>query len=554
MVRMTGKRALMEMLRAEGVDYIFGNPGTSESPIMDALEDYPDIKYMLTTQEGVAMGMGDAYARATGKPAFVNLHIETGLANGISLLTNAYEGGTPLVLTSANQDIRKLSNNRSDLVQMVEQFTKWSAEVTHPEQLPGIIRRAFNEAKTPPTGPTYVAFSANALDDEGEMDIIPSSKGYFRIGPDKTAIAEAARLLKDAQDPVIIVGDRAAQSESSQEIVKVAEMLGARVYATNYSEMNYPTGHPQFLGALNPSMPDSKKIIGSSDVVLAVGTNVFSGFFYFSGPALGANTKLIHVDQAYEEIGKSEPTDVGIIADPKIAMVELIDALESKMSGAEKEAAKGRMLTVSEEKASLKRDWQSRLQRDWDNQPMTADRMMHEISNALPDDTIIADDSITSRGSIHSSMEFNEPGSIYGIRGGALGWGMGGVLGVKLAYPERPVVAVVGDGSSMMTVQALWTAANANIPVVYIICNNSAYRVLKLNMNVYKRDVLGENPPNSQYMGTDFPIRLNIAGIAEAIGVYGRQITDPTELSGAVRDALASGKPAVLDVVIDGTV
>ncbi len=554
MVRMTGKRALMEMLRAEGVDYIFGNPGTSESPIMDALEDFPDIKYMLTTQEGVAMGMGDAYARATGKPAFVNLHIETGLANGISLLTNAYEGGTPLVLTSANQDIRKLSNNRSDLVQMVEQFTKWSAEVTHPEQLPGIIRRAFNEAKTPPTGPTYVAFSANALDDEGEMDIIPSPRGYFRIGPDKAAIEEAARLLKDAQDPVVIVGDRAAQSESSQEIVKVAEMLGARVYATNYSEMNFPTGHPQFLGALNPSMPDSKKIIGSSDVVLAVGTNVFSGFFYFSGPALGANTKLIHVDQAYEEVGKSEPTDVGIIADPKIAMAELIDALESKMSGDEKEAAKGRILTVSEEKAGIKRDWQSRLERDWDNQPMTADRMMHEISNALPDDTIIADDSITSRGSIHSSMEFNEPGSIYGIRGGALGWGMGGVLGVKLAYPDRPVVAVVGDGSSMMTVQALWTAANANIPVVYIICNNSAYRVLKLNMNVYKRDILGENPPNSQYMGTDFPIRLNIAGIAEAIGVYGRQITDPSELSGAVRDALASGRPAVLDVVIDGTV
>ncbi len=138
MTRMTGKRALMEMLRAEGVEYIFGNPGTSESPIMDALEDFPDIKYMLATQEGVAMGMGDAYARATGKPSFVNLHIESGLANGISLLTNAYEGGTPLVLSSANKDIRKLSGGRSDLVQMVDQFTKWSAEVTHAEQLPAI--------------------------------------------------------------------------------------------------------------------------------------------------------------------------------------------------------------------------------------------------------------------------------------------------------------------------------------------------------------------------------------------------------------------------------
>ena len=554
MTRMTGKRALMEMLQAEGVEYIFGNPGTSESPIMDALEDFPDIKYMLATQEGVAMGMGDAYARATGKPSFVNLHIESGLANGISLLTNAYEGGTPLVLTSANKDIRKLSGGRSDLVQMVEQFTKWSAEVTHPEQLPGIMRRAFNEAKTPPTGPTYVAFAANALDDEAEMDIVPSPKGYFRTGPDKAAIEEATRLLAGASNPVIIVGDRVAQSQASQAVVRVAELLGAKVYATNFSEVNFPSGHPQFLGMLNPTLPASREMLSSADAVLAVGTNVFSGFFYFSGRVLGSSTKLIHVDQAYQEVAMSEPTDVGIIADPKMAMTELAEALESGMSGVDKEAAKGRAIIAGEEKAAQRAAWENRLKDKWDNAPMTADRMMHEIASALPPDTIVADDSITTRASVHAAMEFNEPDSIYGIRGGALGWGMGGVLGVKLAHPDRPVVAVVGDGSSMMTVQALWTAANANIPVVYIICNNSSYRVLKLNMNVYKKDVLGEDPPQSQYLGTDLPIRLNVAGIAEAIGVHGRQISDPSELAGAVKEALALGKPAVLDVVIDGAI
>ena len=137
MPRMTGKRALMEMLRAEGVEYIFGNPGTSEGPILDALEDFPDLKYMLATQEGVAMGMADAYARATGNPSFVNLHIETGLANGISLLSNAHEGGTPLVLTSANKDIRKLAEGRTPLAEMVRLFTKWSVEVTHPRHQAG---------------------------------------------------------------------------------------------------------------------------------------------------------------------------------------------------------------------------------------------------------------------------------------------------------------------------------------------------------------------------------------------------------------------------------
>ena len=176
MPRMTGKRALMEMLRAEGVDFIFGNPGTSEGPILDALEGYPDLRYMLTTQEGVAMGMADGYARAAGKVSFVNLHIETGLANGISLLQNAKDGGTPLVLTAANKDIRKLAEDRTDLAEMVRLFTKWTAEVTHPEQVPSVMRRAFQEAKTPPTGPTFVAFSANALDDEAEMDIVPSDR------------------------------------------------------------------------------------------------------------------------------------------------------------------------------------------------------------------------------------------------------------------------------------------------------------------------------------------------------------------------------------------
>ena len=150
---------------------------------------------MLPTQEGVAMGMADAYARATGKPSFVNLHIETGLANGISLLTNAYEGGTPLVLTSGNKDVRKLAEGRTNLVEMVKQFTKWSAEVTHPEQVPSAMRRAFNEAKTPPTGPTYLAFSANALDDEADVEIVPSAEGYFRMGPDSRATEEAARML-----------------------------------------------------------------------------------------------------------------------------------------------------------------------------------------------------------------------------------------------------------------------------------------------------------------------------------------------------------------------
>ncbi|MCI0439282.1 MAG: thiamine pyrophosphate-binding protein [Chloroflexi bacterium] len=553
MTKMKGKHALMEMLRAEGVEYIFGNPGTSEGPILDALEGYPDLKYMLVTQEGVAMGMADAYARATQRPAFVSLHIETGLANGISLLHNASEGGTPLVLTSANKDIRKLAEGRTDLAEMTRLFTKWSAEVTHPEQLPAVMRRAFNEARTPPTGPTYVAFSANALDDEADVEIVPSPKGYHRIAPDRSAVEDAARLLAGASSPVILVGDRVAQSNASQEAARLAEMTGARVYATSYSEMNFPTGHPQFLGRIGVSTPEGRQLLSSTDVVLAVG-NVFTGYFYFSGRTLGPKTKLIHVDSAHREVGKSEPTDVGIIADPKVALSELADALDSEMSGSDREAAKGRAASAAEEKARQKAAWERRVRERWDTRPMSAERMMAEVAAALPPDTIIADDSITTRNAVHGAIEFNEPGSVFGERGGALGWGMGGALGLKLANPERPVVGVVGDGSSMMTVQALWTAASASIPVVYVICNNRSYRILKLNMNAYKRHILKEQTPQSKYLAMDFPMPLNIAGMAEAMGVYGRTIEDPSEIAPAMKRALDSGKPAVLDVVVDGAV
>lgn len=551
---MTGKRALMEMLRAEGVEYIFGNPGTSEGPILDALEGYPDIRYMLVTQEGAAMGMADAYARYRGKPAFVNLHIETGLANGVSLLANAAEGGTPLVLTSANKDIRKLAEGRTDLVEMVRQFCKWSAEVTHPEQVAGVMRRAFNEAKTPPTGPVYVAFSANALDDEGEVEIAASPEGYHRIAPDERAVGDAARLLAGADNPALLVGDRVASSDAAMDAVRLAETLGAKVYATQFSQVNFPTSHSQFFGLTSPSMPEGRAALADVDVAVAVGTSAFPTYFHFGGRALGARTALIHIDSALAEIGKSEPTAVGMHADPKMALARLDDALRVAMTGAEQEAAKGRATTLADAKAAQRAAWQARARERWDVAPMSSERMMTEIAGALPADAIVVDDAVTTRASLFGALDFDEPGSLLGISGGALGWGMGGALGVKLASPDRPVVAVVGDGSSMMTVQALWTAANADIPVVYVICNNAAYRVLKLNMNLYQTQILGQAAPESEYIGMDFPAPLNIAGMAEAMGVFGRKISDPAEVAPALRDALALGKPAVLDVAIDGGV
>jgi benzoylformate decarboxylase len=555
MPKMLGKHALAQMLVAEGVEYIFGNPGTSETPFLDGLQDFPQLQYVQALQEGTAVGMADGYARATGKPAFANIHIAGGLANGISGLYNAFRGGTPLVLTAGNSDTRMLINEpvlSGDLVAMTEQYTKWSTEILHASDIPVAIRRAFKEAKTPPTGPVFVSFPWNTMDEEIEFEATGSSPGYFRIRPDTAAIAAATELLASAQNPVIVVGDRVAQSGAADAVVRVAEQTGARVLATSYSEVNFPTGHPQWGGMLNLNSPATARQFENADVVMAVGTDVFASFLYVDVPFLKSDARLIHVDSNYWEIEKTYPTEVGIMADPAAGLTDLAESLDAEMNGSQREAAATRAVTLGAARQRDNERYQERIKPTWDNRPMPVERMMHELAAAVPPDTIVADESVTSRPAMNRAFEFTRPGDIYGIRGGALGWAMPGALGVKLAHPDRPVLAVVGDGASMYTVQALWTASRYNIPVVYAICNNQAYRILKVNMEVYLRDMLDDRDRESEYVGMEFANRLDLSMMAQAMGVHGERVEDPVEIGPAIRRAFESGKPALLDISISG--
>jgi benzoylformate decarboxylase len=555
MPRIPGKHALARMLIAEGTEYIFGNPGTSETPFLDGLQDFPQVKYVQALQEGTAVGMADGYARATGRPAFANIHIAGGLANGISALYNAYRGGTPLILTAGNSDTRMLLTEpvlSGDLVEMTDQYTKWSAEIRHASDIPMVVRRAFKEAKTPPTGPVFISFPWDTLDEEVDADIIPSAPGYFRIRPDTDAVARASQLLAQAENPIIVVGDRVAQSGAMAEMANVAEQLGARVFAAAFSEVNFPTSHPLYGGMLNLNSPATARQLASADVLLAVGANVFSSFLYVPEPFLASNTKLVHLDNNSWEVEKIYPTEVGILSDPKAGLEELYQALDQDMSASAREAAATRAATLAEERRRSDEEYQQRLRGLWNNRPMAVERMMQELAQALPDNAIIADEAVTSRPALMRAMTFDQPGSLYGIRGGALGWAMPGALGVKLANPDRPVVAIVGDGASMYTVQALWTAALYNIPVVYAICNNRSYRILKVNMEVYLRRMLEDRERQSDYVGMDFANPLGLAAIAQAMGVAGEKVEDPEKLRTAVEKAIDSGKPAVIDVSIDG--
>ncbi len=552
MALMRGRFAVVEALRAEGVRYVFGNPGTTESPLMDALDRAPDLKYILAAQEGVAMGMADGYARASGDVPFVNLHIDTGLSNGLSLLFNAYAGGTPLVLSSVNASLAKMADYRTDLAGLTGQFTKWGAEVTHADQIPSVMRRAFAEARTPPTGPTFVGFAPESLDSEAEISIAPRSDTFFRVSPDPRAVEAAASALAQAQRPLMVVGDRVAQYDAVAAAVAVAERLGARVYGAGYAEMTFPTGHPQWMGQLPPYARLYPEQMRATDAVLAVGCKVFHDFFDLPTGVLAPGATLIHLDCNASEINRSQPTDLGILCDPRAGLEALAEALDAAFDSKRRVAASERAGRIASETAAKRAATQAAL-RDWSSRPIAPLRMMHELAQAAPADTVIVDDSISARPILHEAFEFSRPGSMHSERaGGAIGWGMGAALGVKLAEPDRPVLGIIGDGSAMLSAQALWTASAYEIPAVYAICNNGGYRVLKVNLHAYFEEVLGEPDRETSYLGMDLPREFDLGAIAAAMGVASERIEDPERIGPAFERALDSGKPVLLDVIIDG--
>ena len=212
------------------------------------------------------------------------------------------------------------------------------------------VRRAYKEAKTPPTGPVFISFPWDTMDETGDLNIVPSSTGFFRTRPDTDAVARASQLLSQADNPIIVVGDRVAQSGAAAQVVRLAEQLGARVYATSMSEVNFPNSHDLYGGILNTSSPATQRLLAGADVVMAVGTDVFSSFLYVSEPFLGSQTKLIHLDSSAQELEKIYPTEVGILADPGAGLAELAEALDQEMSASNREAAATRAATWPDHK------------------------------------------------------------------------------------------------------------------------------------------------------------------------------------------------------------
>jgi benzoylformate decarboxylase len=550
----TGREAFFEVSRSEGARYLFTNPGTTELPIFDEFaEDSHGLELIMCLQEGVAVGAADGYAQATNRPSLINLHVTPGLANGVCGIFNAYWSRSPIVVTAGQQDTRHLVQEpmlAGDLQAMVRQFCKYTYECRRPDEIGIAMRRAFKDARTPPTGPTFVSIPWDVFDQESDFDIPAPSEIDVRSTASADSIGKAAKALLDAERPLIIAGDGIARSEAVRELVRVAELLGSNVAGEAiHGRLNFPFDHPLYFGMLAPMNPGIRAALEQSDVAFIAAASAFSPFYPTSVMAVPPNVSLVQLDPDPVEIARVYPVAVGMVGDPKASLKALGDEIERVRTKDQAARADARQKEAGERKASMQSAMASALEGKRNADPIAPIVAVAEITGALDSEAVVVDESITSTLGVRSTLKLSEPGTYFFTRGGGLGFGLPAAIGVKLAKPDRPVVGIVGDGTTLYTPQALWTMAHHQIPVVSVILNNASYLILKSGM----AGMQGKAAKNDVWPAMDIvDPRVDFLALARAFDVDAERVDKVDDIGPAIKKAVASGAPALVEVVVDG--
>lgn len=537
---MTGARALLEMLRSAGVDRVFGNPGTTELPLLDELVSFEDMAYHLVLQEGVAVGMADGYAQAAGRVGVLSLHVTGGVANALGLVYDAARAGTPLLLLSGQQDTRLALQEPflySDMVRWVRPLVKWAYEVAHPSDLARALRRALAEATAPPTGPVFLAVPLNVLraEDVAVEDVSP--RVALRAAPDPAGLAAAAGLLRQARAPLVVAGDRVAQAGAEAELLALAEATGWPVALEPFpTRFIFPTRHPQARGALPRFAAGVRAALAGHDVVLAAGLTPFEHFLYDGAAPLPPGTRVVHLDMAASFIGRNHPVAAGVPGDLRAALAALCAAVGPLHHARPSASAAGPAPDGPAAPASG---------------PYEA--VADAVAAVLEPEDILVEEAISARTAVLSRIPRSVPGTFFGEKGGTIGWGLPAALGVKLARPDRRVLAVVGDGSFLMEAQGLWTAAHDGIGIALVVLNNRGYTILKQGL----ASLAGQAARRGDYPATDVT-GVDLVGLARSFGVAGERVTATgpgrgwiSQLQEVLRRALAAGGPSLVEVVLD---
>ncbi len=552
MNRISGRSAFLALLRDEGITHLFGNPGTTELPIMHALKEYPDLTYVMAMQESLVVAMADGFSRASGRLVACNVHVAPGLGNAMGSLYNASFTGTPMILTAGQQEqghglMEPLLYG--PLVRMAEPLVKWAVEVTRLEDLPRIVRRAAKIATTPPTGPVFISLPGDILNSEAGIELGRSTRVDARVKPSDEALqALAARILK-SERPVIIAGDEIVKSDALQEAALLAETLGCAAYQQSVAYgAHFLSESPCFMGALSRSQKQVREVLSPYDLMIVLGADPLRMSVYSEVDPLPDGLPMVQIGLVDWDLAKNYAAEIALKADVKETLRALIPALKTLGGAAIHPRAR-------EGIAALKpKNWTARraalveqISKNKNRSPIGPDFLTLQLVEAMPGNAILVDEGLTSSRQVTALRPHRDRYGYHALASGGIGWGLPAAVGASMANPDRPVVCFSGDGSAMYSIQSLWTAAHHRLPLTVVIANNGGYRIIKQRLLAFHGD--------DHYVGMDFiDPPVDFTGLAKSLGLEAMRITEPAELKSALASAFKRPGAKLIEVMVDGTV
>ena len=552
----TGVGALIEVLAQFGVRYIFGNPGTTELPLNDLLVADRRIRYVLGLQEVPVMAMADGYAMASGKLGVVNLHISCGLGNAMGMLYNAFREGTPLLVTAGQQD-RRLAFEEpilgGDMVAVTRPWTKWSCEVHRVQDLPRALHRAAQAALTPPTGPVFLSIPVDVQQEYcADLDLTPIRLPDPLVRPPRDALSRAIEILVGAKNPGILAGSRITERQATAELAAVADLLGSPVISesgTTHGRLAFPSDHDLNAQGLPLWSPEIRERLSEFDVLLVVGMDLLRQYVYHEpSRAIPESIRLVHFDEDPWQLGKNYPCEVGVLGHIKIGLQELASGLRDRMDNESRHASRERREKRVAAHREQRRLFAAKVAEEALRNPISPLGLMGTIAKVLPANAAVVEEAVTTTNTTLERLgALRNTTGYFGHRGWALGWGLGVATGAKLAWPDRPVLGILGEGAALYGIQGLWTAANQKLPVSYVICNNSQYQILKIGA----RGLGLPHALQGKYEALDLiHPEIDMVGLARAMGVEAHRVSTLDELGDRLTQAWTRDAPLLLDVPI----
>lgn len=545
-----GAEILLEILHHEKVSYIFGNPGTTELPLMDALLSVDDIHYVLGLQEASVVGMADGYAQTSGKVGFVNLHTAGGLGHGMGAILNALIAQTPLVVTAGQQDTRHTVCDPllyGDLVRISRPVVKWSEEIANIHQLPILLRRAFQDAIAPPSGPVFLSLPMDIMGQQSASEEITLSHvDLHSVGGGLKELALALQKVPVGK-LAIIAGDEVYASHASEEIVELAEIFGAPIYGSSWpSKIPVPTSHPLWSGNLPPKADQLKKIFFHYDAVFALGGKSLVTLLYSDANALPKNCVAYQISSDPTALGRTYATRLCVVGDIKASLDVLNPILKEQVQ--QQHAYKKAGQIVAREKQNRQEKLHHFVREHYEDSKIHPSVAAYEVMKIVGADIPIFDEAVATVPYIRQFLDSDKAGQYFFTRGGALGWGMPAAVGGSLGLNRDKVVSLIGDGAAMYSPQALWTAAHEELPIVFVVMNNQEYNVLK-NFMRQQDDYLSARRNIYPAMDLNHPV-IDYQALAQSMGVHSVKVTKAREIGEAMEQALKQNGPSVVEIMI----